>query len=261
MIFTSDSLKGRVAVVTGANGGLGQSIAQRLAGMGAIVVRTDLNESGVRDNVPAGGFFVACDITDERSVSAAAQAVAAKLGRCDILVNNAGILLSAVPLEEMPVEMWDRVFNVNTRGTFLCTKHFGAMMLTQQSGSIVNFASIAATVPNQLSSYGPSKAAVLAFSRQMAVEWGPRGIRVNTVSPGLVRTPMSEIYYQDEHIHAARKSVVAVRRIGMPEEVADVVGFLACDASSYVSGQEIVVDGGFLSTSLAHLQGTSGEQS
>lgn len=260
MNLTSENLNGRVAVVTGANGGLGQSIALHLAAMGATVVRTDLSESGMPGNVPATGFFVACDITEETSVKSAAQVVSEKLGRCDILVNNAGILLPAVPLEEMPVETWDRVFNVNTRGTFLCAKHFGTLMLEQQSGSIVNFASIAASIPNQLSPYGPSKAAVLAFSRQLAVEWGPRGIRVNTVSPGLVRTPMSENYYQNERIHTARKSAVALRRIGNPEDIAKVVGFLSGDASSYVSGQEIVVDGGFLLTSLVKLQNVSGDK-
>lgn len=258
MNLSSESLMGRVAVVTGANGGLGQAIVLHLAAMGATVVRTDLRESSVPASVPASGFFVACDITQEASVKSAAQTVAEKLGRCDILVNNAGIFLPAIPLEEMPVETWDRVFGVNTRGTFLCVKHFGALMLKQQSGSIVNFASIAASIPNQLSPYGPSKAAVLALSRQLAVEWGPHGIRVNTVSPGLVRTAMSENYYQNERIHTARKSAVALRRIGSPEDVANVVGFLASDAAAYVSGQEIVVDGGFLLTSLVKLQDIPG---
>lgn len=259
MSISSNNLTGRVAVVTGANGGLGQSICARLALLGATVVRTDIKTAGADARRGPNDLFVTCDITDEASVRAAAQRVYEEFGRCDVLVNNAGILLPPVPLETLSVETWDKVFNVNTRGTFLCSKHFGALMLQQQSGSIVNFASIAASVPNQLSPYGPSKAAVLAFTRQLAVEWGPRGIRVNALSPGMVRTPMSEPFYQNEKIHAARKAAIALRRIGDPDEIASVVGFLAGDDSTYVSGQEIVVDGGFLLTSLCALQSAAGD--
>lgn len=157
MSNTSNSLSGRVAVVTGASGGLGLAICARLNELDAQVVRTDLKAPNSADAGGSKGHFVACDITDESSVRSAAQFVRNTFGRCDVLVNNAGILLPPAPTEDFDVDMWDKVFSVNTRGAFLCCKHFGPMMLERQSGSIINFASIAATVPNQLSPYGPAR--------------------------------------------------------------------------------------------------------
>jgi NAD(P)-dependent dehydrogenase (short-subunit alcohol dehydrogenase family) len=183
-----------------------------------------------------------------------ALAVKAKFGRCDILVNNAGIMAPVIPLEELPVATWDKVMSVNLRGSFLCAKHLVRMMLAQKSGAIINIASIGARVPNDIGPYGPSKAGVLGLTHQMAVEWGPRGVRANSVSPGMIRTPMSEHFYQNEKLHQGRIKVVPTGRIGRPEDIADAIAFLASDAASYMNGQDIIVDGGFMRTALMSVQ-------
>jgi NAD(P)-dependent dehydrogenase (short-subunit alcohol dehydrogenase family) len=245
-------LAGRTAAVTGAGGGLGRAILDQLAAMGANVVALDLHEVAL--DLPGEHLSLACDITLDDAVARAARAAAERFGRCDVLINNAAILPKPVPLEDTSEQLWAEVLDVNLKGAFLCSRHFGAQMLEAGRGSIVNLASIAASAPNAVGVYGVSKAAVLALTRQMAVEWGPRGLRANAVSPGLVRTPMSEPFYADPENCATRMSMVASRRIGVPSDVASVVAFLACDASAYVNGQEIVVDGGFLHTSLMSLQ-------
>jgi NAD(P)-dependent dehydrogenase (short-subunit alcohol dehydrogenase family) len=199
-------------------------------------------------------LVLGCDLTDEVQIACAAKATLDRFGRCDILINNAAIMPAAAPLEDYPADAWDRVMAVNVRAPFLCAKHFGADMLKRRAGSIVNIASIAAVLPNGLPPYGPGKAALLGLMRQIAVEWGPRGVRCNAVSPGLVRTLMSETNYSDPTIHATRIETVAMRRIGKPTDIAQVVAYLASDAAAYVNGQEIVVDGGFMHTALMRLQ-------
>lgn len=250
--FSDKALMGRTAVVTGACGGLGGAIVAQLAAMGANVVSLDLKAA--QPSMEGNHLSVACDIASEEAVAHAAAQVHKHYGRCDVLVNNAAILPGAVTLQELDEKLWDRVMSINLKGAFLCAKHFGASMIQAGHGSIVNLASIAAVVPNAVGAYGPSKAGVLALTRQIAVEWGQHGVRANTVSPGLVRTPMSEPFYSKPENHAARSAVVASRRIGVPSEVASVIGFLASDASAYVNGQEIVVDGGFLHTALMNIQ-------
>jgi NAD(P)-dependent dehydrogenase (short-subunit alcohol dehydrogenase family) len=251
--FRDDSLQGRVAVVTGAGGGLGGAIVARLAGMGATVVATDLKAPAVSPDAK-NTVAMALDVTDEASVEALAAAVKERFGRCDILVNNAGIMAPVTPLEELSTAVWDRVMNVNLRGSFLCAKHLARLMLAQGSGAIVNLASIGARVPNDIGPYGPSKAGVLGLTAQMAVEWGSRGIRTNSVSPGMIRTPMSEHFYQNEKLHQGRIKVVPTGRIGVPQDIADAIAFLVSDAAAYMNGQDVLVDGGFMRTALMNVQ-------
>ncbi len=249
--FASNAMAGRVAVVTGASGGLGGAIVAQLAAMGAHVAALDLQQPTLA--LPGDHLALACDITSEQAVTEAAAEVHARWGRCDVLVNNAGILPRNITLEDTPVELWEQVFAVNLKGLLFCARQFVRPMMAAGSGSIVNLSSIAATAPNRVGAYSASKGAVVSLTRQMAVEWGPKGIRTNAVSPGLVRTPMSEPFYADPQVYAARVSTVAARRIGTPGELASVVAFLASDASAYVNGQEITVDGGFMLTGLYNL--------
>ena len=251
--YRDDALEGRVAVVTGAGGGLGGAIVRRLAQMGAAVVATDLRQPAL----PAGAanaVAIACDVTDEAAIEALAAEVKKRFDRCDILVNNAGVMAPVAPLEELPTATWDKVMNVNLKGSFLCGKHFARMMLAQGKGAIVNLASIGARVPNDIGPYGASKAGVLGLTHQMAVEWGPRGIRSNSVSPGMIRTPLSEHFYQDQRLHDGRKKVVPLGRIGVPEDIADAIAFIVSDAASYMNGQDIIIDGGFMRTALMNVQ-------
>lgn len=251
--YRDDALKGRVAVVTGAGGGLGGAIVRRLAQMGATVVATDLKQPAIPSGAP-NAVAMACDVADEASVESLAAQVKEKFGRCDILVNNAGVMAPVVPLEELPTATWDKVMNVNLKGSFLCAKYLARMMLAQGKGAIVNLASIGARVPNDIGPYGPSKAGVLGLTHQMAVEWGPRGIRSNSVSPGMMRTPMSEHFYQNEKLHEGRKKVIPVGRIGVPDDIADAIAFMVSDAASYMNGQDIIIDGGFMRTALMNVQ-------
>jgi NAD(P)-dependent dehydrogenase (short-subunit alcohol dehydrogenase family) len=248
-VFHHQALQGRVAVVTGAAGGLGSAIATRLASMGATLVVVDLRTP----ELPAthgDHLALTCDIADAESVAAMGVEVDRRFGRCDVLVNNAGTKTAPVPLEQLATDEWDRVFDVNVRGAFLCAKAVAGMMLLRAAGSIVNIASIGAQMPTHVGAYGSSKAALCGLTRQMAVQWGPCGIRANSVSPGMVRTPMSDAFYRDEQHHAARVAMMPVRRIGVPGDIADAVAFLASDAASFVSGHDLVVDGGFMAAPL-----------
>lgn len=243
-------LAGRVCVVTGGGSGIGAAIAAGLAAVGARVAVVDRDaaaaEQVATDLTAAGAIAlpVTCDIVDEGQVQAAAARVRAELGPCDALVNNAGLLRPGA-LETVSVAEWNAVLAVNLTGYLLCSQAFGHDMLARGRGSLVHVASISALHPQTRSgAYSASKAGVLLMSKQLAAEWGPRGVRSNAVCPGMIRTALSARFYEEPGFEARRAAVTASRRIGEPVDIAEPVIFLCSDRSAYVNGADLVVDGG-----------------
>lgn len=250
-------LKGRVCAVTGAGGGIGRAIASGLAAAGAKVVVLDLDETTAAETVETirvdGGeaLAIACDITDAASVEAARAEAERTLGPCAVLVNNAALVRNGA-LEDLSLDDWKAVLDVNLTGYFVCAQIFGRTMMAEGGGSIVHVASLSASYPQPTSgAYSVSKAGIVMLSKNLAQEWGKRGVRSNVVSPAMVLTPMSEVIYRDPDVKARREDVVPIGRIGTPDDIANAVAWLASDRASYISGQEIVVDGGWSSALLA----------
>jgi len=245
-------LSGRVCVVTGGGGGIGRAVASSLARAGAHVAAIDLDERGLettqaglrelgRDHVVAR-----CDTANEESVVAASQTIEKALGPCGVLINAAAVLRPG-GLDNLSLAEWNAVLAVNLTGYFLCAQIFSKAMRKLGGGSLVHVASIAGShAQGKSGAYSVSKAGVIMLSRQLASEWGPQGIRSNVVSPGLVVTPMSQSFYDTPGVTERRTAVVPARRIGMPQDIADAILFLASDRSSYINGDEITVDGGYV---------------
>jgi NAD(P)-dependent dehydrogenase (short-subunit alcohol dehydrogenase family) len=245
-------LAGSVCVVTGAGGGIGRSVAVNLAKAGAQVAALDRDEQGLektRAELASNRHVIApCDVTSADSIASAAATVEKTLGQAQVLVNAAAILRPGA-LDTLSLTEWNTVLAINLTGYFLCAQTFGAQMRKQKRGSLVHVASIAASnAQGKSGAYSVSKAGVVMLSRQLATEWGPDGIRSNVVSPGMVMTPMSQAFYDTPGVTERRSAVTPMRRIAMPQDIADAVMFLASDRASYVTGDEIIVDGGFTRT-------------
>ncbi len=244
-------LSGRVGVVTGAGGGIGRAVAASLARAGAHVAAIDRDERGLEGTDAAlrelacEYVIATCDTSNAESVAAASETIERSLGPCSVLVNAAAVLRPGA-LDSLSLAEWNAVLSVNLTGYFLCAQVFGRQMRKLGRGSLVHVASIAGShAQGQSGAYSVSKAGVVMLSRQLASEWGPHGIRSNVVSPGMIITPMSQSFYDTPGVTERRTAVVPTRRIGMPQDIADAILFLASDRSSYVNGDEITVDGGY----------------
>ena len=244
-------LAGRVAVVSGGGGGIGKAICVALAAEGAQVIVGDLDatlgKAAVTEVEAAGGqaVYEPLDVADEVSWQSLYNSVRQRFGRLDVVVNNAGIFLNRL-IADTSVADWDRVMGVNVRGVFLGTRLGAPLMAPTGGGSIVNIASASGLIGSPLEgAYTASKGAVRAFTKSAALQYAADGIRVNSVHPATVDTPMPEIIWDAAPgMREKVTSSVPLARLGRPEEIASVVVFLASDGSSFMTGSEVVVDGG-----------------
>lgn len=238
-------LDGKAAIVTGAGSGIGLAIARLFAAEGARVVVADVSgrEAAVADELGPPAFAFHFDVADERQAEALVDATVERFGRVDIVCNNAGLGGELASVHETRLETIDEILRVNLRGSFVLMQKSIAQMLRSGGGSIVNTASIASfqSTPGH-SIYSASKGGVMAMTRAAAVEYGDRNIRVNALCPGPIETPM--IASAPEPVLASLKARIPMGRFGRPEEMAPVALFLACDDSSFVTGQGIIADGG-----------------
>jgi len=246
-------LQGRVALVTGASRGMGKAIALKLASLGSKVVvnyaAIEASNKVDADNlvesiIRLGGeaMAVEADIRDSEAVKGMVEQVTDKWGKIDILVNNAGINRDTLLLR-MSDDAWDEVINTNLRGAYLCTKFALRSMMRQEWGRIINIASVSGIVGNiGQSNYAASKGGLIAFTKSVAREMGSRNITVNAVAPGYVITGMTDKLPSERK--DAILAMIPLQRFGQPEDVAELVAFLATDRAGYITGQAITIDGG-----------------
>jgi NAD(P)-dependent dehydrogenase (short-subunit alcohol dehydrogenase family) len=248
-------VKDKVAIVTGARRGMGAAHAKLLAKSGAKVVVSDISEEDCQKVVEEikkdGGEAIAvkCDVSNKSEADSLVQSAIDKWGKLDILVNNAGICCFK-PFTELSEKDWDLTLDVNLKGEFLCAQAAVRQMIKQKSGSIINIASIGMGQVGSgiagLAHYCASKGGVVAMTESMAVELAPFNIRVNAIAPGAIDTPMVAAAKDDPGLLEQTLSLVPMKRMGKSEEVANLALFLASDASSYITGDVIIIDGGWM---------------
>ncbi|WP_340586987.1 glucose 1-dehydrogenase [Erythrobacter alti] len=242
-------MDGKVALVTGASGGIGRSAAQAFAGSGASVVVSDVQEEKGEETVKLitdeGGkaAFQLCDVSDEASVQALVDRAVSEYGRLDFAVNNAGI--NDIAKDEYELDVWQRSLDVNLTGVMLCMKAEAEAMLASGGGAIVNTSSINGLIGNPMQpAYNAGKHGVIGLTRHGALKWAKDGIRVNCVCPGFIETPMTDIITKSAKLTNSMKLITPMDRIGKPEEIASAMVWLCSDAASFVTGHPMVIDGG-----------------
>ena len=244
-------LTGKTAIVTGGSRGIGKEMAEALAEAGANLMLCARRAEWLEDTVSefeAKGFKAAgktCDVANPEEVQAVVDETVSKFGSVDILVNNAGISWGAMP-EDMPLDQWQKVLNVNLTGCFIFARAVGREMLKQNSGSIINIASIAGLTSSAngpfYAGYVASKAGLIGLTRELAASWGRKGIRVNAIAPGFFHSRLADAVIDIYERSIQENNVIP--RVGNEGELKGVTVFLASDASSYITGQTIAVDGG-----------------
>lgn len=241
-------LEGKVSLITGAAQGIGEATALKFAREGAIVVVCDVQQAGIDQVVAqceaagaqAAGYIM--DVTNREQVENVVAQVKERFGRIDVLINNAGITQDA-RLQKMTLAQFDRVIDVNLRGVFHCAQTVADVMVAQGSGSIVNASSVVGIYGNfGQTNYAATKFGVIGFTKTWSRELGAKGVRVNAVAPGFITTPM--VKAMPENVLQSMEAKVPLKRLGEPEEIANVYAFLASDEASYINGAVISVDGG-----------------
>jgi NAD(P)-dependent dehydrogenase (short-subunit alcohol dehydrogenase family) len=245
-VLDSFRLDGKVAVVTGGNRGLGHAFARALGEAGArvaIAARDEARSESVAGELDA--LAVTTDVTDTASVQGMLETVTTELGPVDVLINNSGTCFHR-PALEVPEEEWRAVWDVNVDGLWRCCQAVGAQMVERGTGSIVNIGSISAQIVNRPQwqpAYNASKAAVHQLTKSLAAEWAPFGVRVNALAPGYVKTEMAPV--DDPQFRPRWVEDAAMQRYAVPEELGPSIVYLASDASSFMTGSVLVVDGGY----------------
>ena len=245
-VLDSFRLDGKVAVVTGGNRGLGLAFARALGEAGAQVViaaRDQARSERVADEL--GAMPIAMDVTEPASIAAMVTAVTDAIGPVGVLVNNAGVAFHG-PALDVPEAQWRAVWNVNVEGLWHCSRIVGEQMITRRSGVIVNVGSMSGLIvnrPQMQPAYNASKAAVHRLTRSLAAEWAPSGVRVNALAPGYVKTEMAPVDRPEFRRHWIEDT--AMQRYALPEELGPSLVYLASDASTFVTGSVLVVDGGY----------------
>lgn len=236
----------KVVFITGGASGMGEKMVKLYAAEGAKVVAADINEAaltekwGSYDNV----MTVVLNVTDDAQWAEAMKKAVDTLGKIDILVNNAGISTEK-GMNDITIEDWRRLSDINGFGTFLGMKHASAYMKEAKKGSIVNISSYTALIGMGINPYAASKGSVRAISKAAAVEFGQHGIRVNTIFPGVIETPMTKSLEDTKEVVNALIRMTPLQRLGQPEDIANAVLFLSSDEASYITGAELVIDGGY----------------
>jgi NAD(P)-dependent dehydrogenase (short-subunit alcohol dehydrogenase family) len=246
------SCEGKTALVTGSAQGLGQVIALGLAQFGASLILADVTypDKTARqvEAMGANCMAVQTDISDELQVENLAANALSAYGKVDILINNAGVSqLSHTPTERLPVQEWDRIMNINLRGTFLCCQKIGKQMIDGGGGNIINIATTAGiTGVPRAPAYCASKAGVILLTKSLALEWARYHIRVNAIAPHYLETELTDKLRQSASVFDALIKQIPLRRFGKTSEMVGAVLFLSSAASSYVTGTVLIVDGGYL---------------
>jgi NAD(P)-dependent dehydrogenase (short-subunit alcohol dehydrogenase family) len=244
-------ISGRKALVTGAARGIGKVLALTLAEAGCDVSLVGLHIEGLEEvaaelhRIGVKALAYQVDVSKKDEVDRAFSKTAKEFGRLDICVNNAGVSFQ-MPVEDMPEEEWDNIIDTNMKGVFLCSQAAARIMIPQRSGCIINLASIsghAVNVPQKQAVYNSSKAGVAMLTKSMALEWAEYGIRVNALSPGYMKTEMT--LSTMSHLFPEWEAITPLGRLGEPEELRGALLFLASDASSYMIGHDMIIDGGY----------------